>query len=82
MNAYDAAEQAYKRGYEAGKRDAEAVIPIDVVKGYLLGLIDKWNGLGDRKYELPNMQVYNHIRKELDDLEEYIHKHFPNGDCT
>lgn len=60
---------------------AEAVIPVETVKDYLLWLIEEWNMLGDRKYELPNMQVYNHIRKELDDLETYISKHFPNGDC-
>lgn len=60
---------------------AEAVIPVETVKDYLLWLIEEWNMLGDRKYDLPNMQVYNHIRKELDDLEIYTHKHFPNGDC-
>ena len=60
----------------------EAVIPVETVRGYLLGLIDEWNSLGDRAYELPNMQVYNHIRKELDDLEKYTLKHFPNGDAN
>ena len=59
----------------------ELSIPVDTVRSYLLELIEEWNTLGDRKYELPNMQVYNHIRKELDDLEEYTQKHFPNGDC-
>ena len=61
---------------------AEKAIPFGVVKGYLLGLIDEWSKLGDRRYDQPNIQVYNHIRKELDDLEEYAHKHFPYGDCT
>ncbi len=47
------------------------VIPIEVVENYLSNLTDEWDKLGDRKYELANMQVYNHIRKEQDDLEEW-----------
>ena len=55
-------------------------IPVDTVRNYLLRLIEEWNELGDRKYDLPNIQVYNYIRKELDDLEAYMGK-IPNGDC-
>lgn len=44
----------------------------EVIHNYLLGLLKKWDELGDRKYELANMQVYNHIRSELDDLENYL----------
>lgn len=44
---------------------------IDKVRQYLLNCIEEWNNLGDRKYELANIQVYNHIRKCLDDLEDY-----------
>ena len=62
----------YDRGqYDKGYRDGLKVAT-DTVRNYLLGLIEEWDNLGDRKYDLPNMQVYNHIRKELDDLEEYI----------
>lgn len=50
----------------------EAVIPVSTVKQYLIGLLDEWNKLGDRKYDPPNMQVYNHVRKELDDLEAWV----------
>lgn len=50
----------------------EAAIPVSAVKQYLIGLLDDWNRLGDRKYDPPNMQVYNHVRKELDDLETWI----------
>lgn len=53
-------------------------IPVDTVRNYLLRLIEEWSELGDRKYDLPNIQVYNHIRKELDDLEAYI-GNIPNG---
>lgn len=53
----------------------EPVIPVAAVKQYLLGLLDKWDKLGDRKYDLPNMQVYNHVRAELDDLAKYCKKH-------
>ena len=57
------------------KEKKEPVIPVAAVKQYLLGLLDKWDQLGDRKYELPNMQVYNHVRAELDDLAKYCKKH-------
>lgn len=50
------------------------VIPIEVVENYLSNLIGEWDKLGDRKYELANMQVYNHIRKEQDDLAEWREK--------
>lgn len=51
--------------YQEGQRDI-----IQKVEEYLLDAIEEWNRLGDRKYELPNIQVYNHIRKCLDDLEK------------
>ncbi len=71
----------YDRGqYEKGYLDGLKAVT-DKVRNYLLGLIEEWDNLGDRKYDLPNMQVYNHIRKELDDLEEYISTHFPARDC-
>lgn len=50
----------------------EPMIPVSVVKNYLENVLAEWNALGDRKYDLPNMQVYNHTRKELDDLEVWI----------
>ena len=58
-------EDAYEMTYKNGQRDI-----IFKVKQYLLDRIKEWEELGDRKYELPNMQVYNHVRKCLDDLEE------------
>lgn len=57
------------------KPKVESTIPVSVVKNYLLGLLDEWNAMDDRKYELPNMQVYNHIRAELDDLAKYCKEH-------
>lgn len=54
------------------KNIEDAMIPVSVVKAYLENVLAEWDALGDRKYELPNMQVYNHIRKELDDLEAWI----------
>lgn len=57
-----------------------AVIPVSAVKQYLIGLLDEWDKLGDRKYDLPNIQVYNHVRKELDDLEAYCEERgYKNG---
>ena len=54
------------------KNIEDAMIPASVVKAYLENVLAEWDALGDRKYELPNMQVYNHTRKELDDLEAWI----------
>ena len=48
------------------------VVPVSVIKDYLRNVLDEWNALGDRKYELPNMQVYNHVRKLQDDLDSYL----------
>lgn len=67
----------YEKGYQDGFNQA-----VNQVKSYLIDLIEEWEELGDRKYDLPNMQVYNHVRKELDDLEAYISTHFPRGECT
>lgn len=61
MNIYNATEIAYRNGQKN---------IINKVEQYLLDCIEEWNELGDRKYDLPNIQVYNHIRKCLDDLEE------------
>ena len=60
MDINTACELAFKNGQrEVAER----------VEKYLLKCIDEWNGLGDRKYDLANAQVYNHVRKCLDDLE-------------
>lgn len=46
------------------------------VKQYLLGVLKAWEKLPDQiKYELVNIQVANHTRKELDDLEAYAEKY-------
>ncbi len=47
------------------------VIPVEVVRNYLVSLVDEWHNMGDPAYELPNVQVYNHVRKCLDDLDAY-----------
>ena len=61
MNMYEMSELAYKNG----QKDI-----INKVEKYLLNCLDEWNNLGDRKYDPPNMQVYNHVRLCLDDLEK------------
>lgn len=50
--------------YKAGQKDI-----LDKVEQYILDCIKEWNELGDRKYETPNTQVYNHLRACMDDLE-------------
>ena len=65
MNIYNATEIAYRNGQKN---------IINKVEQYLLDCIEEWNELGDRKYDLPNIQVYNHVRKCLDDLEK-LQKH-------
>lgn len=62
MDIHAACEISYKNGRHSVIKDVEK---------YLLDCIEEWNNLGDRKYEPANIQVYNHIRKCLDDLEEY-----------
>lgn len=59
--------------YEMGQRDI-----LNRIEEYLLKVIKEWDDLGDRKYELPNLQVYNHIRKCLDDLET-LQTNFTHG---
>ena len=68
--------------YQEGQRDI-----LEKVEKYLLDTIEEWNRLGDRKYELPNIQVYNHIRKCLDGLEKlekrtYAGKWIANNICS
>lgn len=67
--------EGYRIILQEPKKKEEPTIPIAVVKNYLINLLDDWDKLGDRKYELPNMQVYNHIRTELDDLAKYCKEH-------
>lgn len=41
------------------------------IQKYLLGICDEWNHMATlRKYEPANIQVYEHVRLELRDLEE------------
>ena len=62
----------YDRGqYDKGFQDGKAYV-VDQVRQYLLAVIEAWHQMDDdRKYRLEIMQVYNHIRKELDDLEAF-----------
>ena len=66
-SVHDACEMSYKNGGMAACNE---------VKKYLLDCLDEWDKLGDRKWELPNIQVYNHVRKCLDDLEKLEAKFF------
>ena len=66
MDMHTACEMAHRNGMAHVVKD---------VKAYILAAIDEWNGLGDRKYDLPNVQVYNHLHKCLDDLETYEKTH-------
>lgn len=60
-SVFDACEMSYKNG---------GMTACNEVKKYLLDCLDEWDKLGDRKWELPNILVYNHVRKCLDDLEK------------
>lgn len=62
----------YDRGqYDKGFQDGKAYV-VNQVRQYLLAVVEEWAKMDDdRKYRLENMQVYNHIRKELDDLEAF-----------
>lgn len=62
----------YDRGqYDKGFQDGKAYV-VDQVRQYLLAVIEEWHKMDDdRKYRPENMQVYNHIRAELDDLEAF-----------
>ena len=43
---------------------------IGKVRAYLTALAEEWLRMEEpRKHELANVQVYNHVRKELDDLD-------------
>ena len=60
-------DNAYEKGYNLGYSQAFVN-----VEQYLLKVLEEWNNLGDRKYDMANIQVYNHVRKCLDDLYEHI----------
>lgn len=48
---------------------------VEDIEEYLGNLVDEWLQMDDkRKYTPANMQVYNHLRTEQDDLEEYKKK--------
>ena len=57
----------------------ELMIPVSVVKNYLLECIKEWEGLGEQKHELANIQVLNHVKKELDDLNAFVASMDPLG---
>ena len=43
---------------------------IGKVRAYLTAIAEEWLRMEEpRKHELANVQVYNHVRKELDDLD-------------
>ena len=45
------------------------------IRGYLVAILDEWHRRSDEPNFLENnIMVYNHIRKELDDLTEYAEK--------
>ena len=58
---------------EIERATAEKILK-DIYK-YLVGIIDEWYRRSNKPHFLENnIQVYNHIRKELDDIEEYAKK--------
>ena len=65
MDIHTACEVAYKNGVYS--------VIVDV-RNYLLNCIEEWYKLDDRRFEPANIQVYNHVRACLDDLEEYENK--------
>ena len=45
------------------------------IRDYLLAIIDEWHKrIDEPNFYEQNIGVYNHIRKELDDLTEYAEK--------
>lgn len=45
------------------------------ISDYLMAILDEWHRRSDEPNFLENnIMVYNHIRKELDDLTEYAEK--------
>jgi hypothetical protein len=45
------------------------------IRDYLLAILDEWHRRSDEPNFLENnIMVYNHLRKELDDLTEYAEK--------
>lgn len=45
------------------------------IRDYLVAILDEWHRRSDEPNFLENnIMVYNHIRKELDDLTEYAEK--------
>lgn len=45
------------------------------IRDYLVAILDEWHRRSDEPNFLENnIMVYNHLRKELDDLTEYAEK--------
>ena len=62
--------------FEEYKPHPDALQVLQDVKQYLLGVLKTWEKLPDQiKYELVNIQVANHTRKELYALEAYAEKY-------
>lgn len=64
------------RKYEPVSAKAKTMLEaLEPVHQYLMNIANEWLQMEDkRKYETANIQVYNHVEKELDDLEAYIEK--------
>lgn len=76
-NYYD--DEPYKDGEWCGGyskfKSKLDFVETSVVKNYLVNLANEWLQMDDkRKYEPANIQVYNSVRKMLDDLEEHLSK--------
>lgn len=65
--------EAVKRKKERETRKPEKILTD--IRDYLVAIIDEWHRRSDEPNFLENnIMVYNHIRKELDDLTEYAEK--------
>ena len=67
-------EKAYAEFMRYMEKDDRRKILTDI-RDYLVAILDEWHRRSDEPNFLENnIMVYNHLRKELDDLTEYAEK--------
>jgi hypothetical protein len=65
--------EAVKRKKEREMRTPEKILTD--IRDYLVAILDEWHKrIDEPNFYEQNIGVYNHIRKELDDLTEYAEK--------